>query len=107
MTLRECAGSIVSVVAVVSLAFGAYFYFEKKFALAEELMKTNQQVEQVNKRLDQKIDQDRSNALQEKLWKWEDRLQQQRRAPTQNETEEIRQIKAEKEKLDRSLNGRK
>jgi len=46
MTLKECSGSILAIAAVVSLAFGGYFYFEKRYALAEELQKTNQRLEQ-------------------------------------------------------------
>ena len=94
MTLKECAGSIIAIVGVVSLAFGTYFFFEKRYALAEELVKTNQ-------RLEQKIDQDRLNNIQDRLWRMEDRLQD--RKPTELEKEEIRKLQVEKEQLDKSL----
>lgn len=98
MTLKECAGSITAVVAVVSIAFGGYFWIENRYARAEELQKTNQ-------RLEQKISQDRQNAIQERLWKMEDRLQD--RKPTDLEKEEMRKLKMEQEQLDKSLGGKK
>jgi len=60
----------------------------------DELIKTNQ-------RLEQKIDQDRLNNLQDRLWRMEDRLQD--RKPTELEKEEIRKLQMEKEQLDKSL----
>jgi hypothetical protein len=98
MTLKECAGSIIAIVGVISLAFGAYFYFERRYALAEELEKTKT-------RLEQKIQQDRGNAVQERLWRIEDRLQD--RKPTAIENEEIRSLKKEKEELDKTLKEKK
>lgn len=96
MKIKDFASSIVAVVAVISLAFGAYFWLEKRYALAEEL-------DRVKTRLEQKIKQDRANAIQERLWKIEDRLNDQMRKPTETEKEEIRALQKEKEQLDKEL----
>jgi hypothetical protein len=96
MTIKEMSGSIVAVAAVISLAFGGYFYFERRYALADELQKTNQ-------RLEQKIQQDRVNAVQERMWKIEDRLQDQNRRPTDLEKDEIRKLQVEKDQIEKGL----
>jgi hypothetical protein len=96
MNIKEMSGSIVAVAAVVSLAFGGYFYFEHRYALADELQKTNQ-------RLEQKIQQDRVNAVQERMWKIEDRLQDQNRRPTDLEKDEIRKLQVEKDQIEKGL----
>jgi hypothetical protein len=100
MNLREMSSSIIAVVGVISLAFGGYFYLENRYALAEELQKTNQ-------RLEQKIQQDRVNAVQERMWKIEDRLQDQNRRPTDLEKDEIRKLQVEKEQIEKGLKEKK
>jgi hypothetical protein len=92
--IREFSGAITSVLILIGAIFGGYFYIEHRFALADELEKTKQ-------RLDQKISQDRSNWIQERLWKMEDRLQE--RKPTDLEKEEIRKLKFEKDQIDKDL----
>jgi hypothetical protein len=84
---------------VVSLAFTGYFYFERRYALADELEKTKS-------RLEQKIQQDRMNAVQERMWKIEDRLQDQNRRATDLEKEEIRNLQVEKEKIEKGLKSK-
>lgn len=95
--IKDCAGSIAAVLSMIAIVFGGYFYIDKQIenrALASDLQKTNQ-------RLEQKIVSDRLNQIQERLWRLEDRHQE--RKPTDLEKEEIRKLKLEKEQIERDM----
>lgn len=49
------------------MIFGGYFWFEKKFALAND-------VKMLEQRLDYKIISDQVYSIQERIWKLEDRI---------------------------------
>lgn len=85
---------LIAVGSLVGMCFGAYFFVENRYAQAET-------VKQLGQRLDEKIKSDRVNAIQERIWKIEDRCL--KRPPTDTEKEELRMLKENKEKLQREL----
>lgn len=58
--------SIISVITLISLCFGAYFWLDSHYASA-------QQVKQIEQRLDYKIKSDMVQSIQERIWKIDDR----------------------------------
>tara|TARA_R100001244_G_scaffold124967_1_gene94902 strand:+ start:67 stop:399 length:333 start_codon:yes stop_codon:yes gene_type:complete len=52
---------------------GAMFALDSRYAKTEEISTIKDYVQQIDKRLDIKILKDRANALQERMWKIEDR----------------------------------
>lgn len=53
---------------LIGTAFGVYFYFESRYALAEELEKTKS-------RLEYKIKTDQAQSIRDRMWKLDDRYQ--------------------------------
>jgi hypothetical protein len=88
--LQKIIGIIIGLSAVVSLAFGADAYFAKSDQLAA-----------VEKRLEQKIVQDRASALQEQLWKIEDRYRGKPKDPVTIDRE--RRLKRELQDAEKQL----
>lgn len=58
--------SLCSICVLIGIVFTAYFYFDGTYAKAARL-------ELVEMRLEQKIKQDRAQAVQERLWRIEDK----------------------------------
>lgn len=94
--IKESAAVVITIVTLISIVFGVYFYNEKRYALAAEL-------NLVAERLDQKISEDRSNNLQQRIWKIEDKYGNEKKMPKEIK-DEYRQLKNEKESIDRRLN---
>ncbi len=92
--LNKLLPVIGSLIVLIGTVFGIYFYFEARYALAEELKKTQQ-------RLEQKIVGDRANQIQDRIWKLQDRMEE--RKPTASEKEELRVLQYEKELLDKAI----
>ena len=90
MELNKLASSIISLAAVISLAFGSYFYFEKRYALAGDL-------EKVKSRLEYKIKSDQLKSTQDRIWTIEDRYQG--KPMDKTTTEELRQLKESKDQI--------
>ena len=85
---------VLSIITIISITFGIYFHFEKKFALAEE-------VRRIEQRLDYKIKSDIFNATQQRIWQIEDRF---KNIPMDTTTaEELRKLQIEKEELKKEL----
>jgi hypothetical protein len=65
--------AVISAIAVIiGLIFGVNIY-EAKFATAEDIVKVREDVELLGERLENKILEDRIHALQERIWRLEDR----------------------------------
>lgn len=69
-------------------------------AIKVEHMNLEQQLEQVSMRLDNKIIQDDMSAIQQRIWKLEDRYEN---APSQELKDEIRELESDKEELELQL----
>lgn len=66
-------GSIVGAIAILTGIFFGVESYETKFATAGELEAVIRNVEALSKRLDNKIQEDRLHAIQQRLWALEDR----------------------------------
>lgn len=95
--LQKIIGTIVALSALISLAFGVNAYFAK----AEELKELKLYTVQVEKRLDQKIIQDKSFYLEEQLYKIEDLYRDKVKTPDVIDRE--RRLKKELQDAERQL----
>jgi archaellum component FlaC len=86
---------ILGVIISISTLIGLIFNLDGRWAKADELKK-------VEMRLEQKIQQDRVEALQERMWKLEDRYCETNKMP-QEVKDEYRKIKTEKELLEKHI----
>lgn len=101
--------TIIGILTILVFAFGAYFYFEKTFAHADDMMKAMDIIKKVGTRLDYKIAEDQLREIQRKIWTIEDRycpdksrLCDEEKMP-QTVREQYRELKLEKEKLQNEL----
>ena len=100
-TLKELTGIMVALATIVGVVVGAQGYLNTNYALAENLQKAEQNIQKVEKRLDQKILKDRFNSIQERLWKIEDRHEKKQMS---DETKEgYRQLQQEKKEVEEEL----
>lgn len=90
MSFKDATNQCIAVGTLVAIAFGGYFYIEKRFALAEELDK-------VKNRLEYKIKSDQLLSIQDRIWRIEDRMEDAK--PTPTEKEELRKLKEDKEAI--------
>lgn len=88
--LQKIIVSIVGLASVISLAFGAEAHFAKSAQLA-----------MVEKRLEQKIAQDKTSYIQEQLWKIEDRFRDKPKDPDTIDRE--RRLKKELQDAEKQL----
>lgn len=66
--MTKLTGSIIGICAILGLFWSSYQYLNTNFAKAAE-------VQQLEQRLDAKIIEDRLKAVQERLWRIEDRYE--------------------------------
>lgn len=95
MTLKKLSilvGAIVGSITIVTTVIQV----DKYYAKAAE-------VQHIEWRLDQKIISDRVNALQERIWRLEDRYGIDTTKMTPEIREEIRKLKVERQQLDKEL----
>lgn len=88
---------ILGIIALIGSIFGAYRFIDGRYAQAEE-------VRQIEQRLDYKIDSDRYHAVEERMWKLEDRFPDEKKMP-ETIREEYRKLKSEKEIIQEKLKG--
>ena len=101
MKTEKIVGLIGGFLAIIAVAFGAYFHFENKFFTIVNAEEVKKEVGQISKRLDQKIEGDRLKIIEERVWRVEEKAE--KRKLTDLEKEELRKLKAEKEELSKSL----
>lgn len=94
MTWKKLSLVLGIILAFMSIGGSAY-QIDKRFAKAE-------QVQQIEWRLDQKIIKDRVEALQERIWRLEDRYYNEKMP--EEVKDEVRKLKHEKELLSNELN---
>ena len=85
--------TIVGFLIALTTLVGTAFTVDNRYAKDQQVKKVEQKVQKVEKRLDVKILKDRANALQERIWKLEDRYNG-KKIPTTIK-EELRKNKAE------------
>jgi hypothetical protein len=77
-------------IGIIMASAGAYVAVDQRYAHADEVKK-------LEMRLDQKILEDRSKQLQERMWKLEDRAMVKK---SKSDVDEYRNIQVEKSKID-------
>lgn len=94
MKLKELIGLITGLLILFGVMFGTYQFFEKRYALAEEMKK-------IEKRIDYKILSDQLQTTQERIWKIDDRFQ----GKPMDETtkEEMRALEIKKQETQKKL----
>jgi hypothetical protein len=85
--------TLVGFLIALTTLVGTAFTVDNRYAKDEQVKQVEQQVQKVEKRLDKKILKDRANALQERIWKLEDRYNG-KKIPSAVK-EELRKNKAE------------
>jgi len=93
--------AFVGFIIAISTLVGTAFTVDSRYAKDEQVKKVEQKVQKVEKRLDMKILRDRANALQERVWKLEDRYNG-KKIPTAVK-EELRKLKAELVQIQKDL----
>jgi hypothetical protein len=83
--MKEKFGLIVALIMIIGTCFTVYFYAESRYALAQELKKTQQ-------RLEYKIISDQLRSVTERIWKIEDRITNTKRPMDETAKEELRQL---------------
>lgn len=86
--------TIIALLTIIGICFSVYFYFERRYALAEDLKK-------VESRLDYKILSDRLQSIQDRIWKIIDRCSGKPTDVTINE--ELRELENKKEATKKEL----
>ena len=93
--------AFVGFIITISTLVGTAFTVDNRYAKDQQVKQVEQKVKQVEKRLDKKILKDRANALQERIWKLEDRYNG-KKIPTAVK-EELRKLKAELVQIQKDL----
>lgn len=93
--------TIIAILTILAFAFGAYFYFEKTFAHAEDMMKAMEVIKKVGDRLEYKILEDQIRAIQDRLWKLSDRYD--KKEMPESVKEEYRKLLEDKKFLEEKL----
>jgi len=86
---------ILTILGIIIALGGAYVAIDDRYAHSFEM-------KNLEMRLDQKIISDRSDQLQERIWNYQDRSANNKK-PDPNLENELRSLKAEKQKLDDQL----
>jgi len=94
--------TIIGILTILAFAFGAYFYFEKNFAKAEEIKKTMQYAQAVEKRLDYKIISDQVDRKEDRIREINKRYPEQSKMP-ETVKEDYDNLKVEKMKLEKKM----
>jgi len=87
--------TIISILTVVGIAFGAYFYIDNRYAQCEDVKK-------IERRLDYKIIADQLKSVQDRIWRLEDRNAKEKVIP-KSVKEEQRQLEEDKNLLQKKL----
>ena len=93
--------TLVGFLIALSTVVGTAFTVDNRYAKEKQVKKVEQKVQKVEKRLDKKILKDRANALQERIWKLEDRYNG-KKIPSAVK-EELRRNKEELEEIKEEL----
>ena len=93
--------ALVGFLITISTLVGTAFTVDNRYAKNEQVKQVEQQVQKVEKRLDKKILKDRANALQERVWKLEDRYEKKKMPKTVQE--ELRKLKTELVEIQKNL----
>ena len=113
MTKKELVGCICGIIALISICFGVYFWFETRYAHADDVYRDMQKamevIQKVNTKLDYQIIDIELRGVQQRIYTIEDRYCPNKSKPCdeskmpQTVREEYRNLKERKEELKSEL----
>jgi hypothetical protein len=104
MTKKELIACIAGIIGLITICFSVYFWFEGRYAHAGDMIKAMETIGRVADRLDQKMTTDQLRETQQRIYTIEDRYCPEKSKPcTEDKMEEYRELKCEKEKLQKEL----
>ena len=109
MTKRELIGCIAGMIGIISICFGVYFWFEIRYAHAADMIKAMEVIQKMGTHLDLHIMEGELRTIQQKIWTIEDRYCPDKSKPCDESKmpktvrEQYRELKCEKEKLQKDL----
>ncbi len=96
-------GVIIGILTIVGAIFGAFIFLDTRFAKEEKVEHVQMNVDQVGKRLDIKIVNDKFQAIQQRVWNLKDRYGDKLENAEQTIKEEYRNLEIQQEELKREL----
>jgi len=87
--------TLIAVVVGFCTMMGTAFTIDSRYAKVGDILEINEYVEQVDKRLELKILKDRADAIQERMWKIEDRYGMEIAKMPEEVREQYRELKKE------------
>jgi hypothetical protein len=100
MKISKFKNGIVFIIAISSL-LGTAFTIDSRYAKQSEVVKVEEKVIKIEKRLDIKILKDRADMLQERIWKYEDRYEEKTMSDSVKEL--VRDLQKELDEITKQL----
>ena len=91
--------TLIAVVVGFCTMMGTAFTIDSRYAKVDEMSEVNEYVQQVDKRLELKILKDRADAIQERMWKIEDRYGDEVSKMPEDKRDQYRKLKKEYDEI--------
>ena len=110
MKKRDIVEVIIGLLTIFAMLFGAYQFFDRRYASAQETKQSIQQIQQTqqkeSKRLDYKILSDQLKAIRDRIWQLQDRLEKSSKAKLDKTIQEdLKSLEANKEDTQKKLDA--
>jgi len=96
--------TLIAVVVGFSTMMGTAFTIDSRYAKVGEMSEVNEYVQQVDERLELKILKDRADAIQERMWKIEDRYGMDVAKMPEDKRDQYRKLKKEYDEIMEKIN---
>ena len=96
--------TLIAVVVGFSTMMGTAFTIDSRYAKVGEMSEVNEYVQQVDERLELKILKDRADAIQERMWKIEDRYGMDVAEMPEDKRDQYRKLKKEYDEIMEKIN---
>jgi len=96
--------TLIAVVVGFCTMMGTAFTIDSRYAKVGEMSEVNEYVQQVDKRLELKILKDRADAIQERMWKIEDRYGMELAKMPEDKRDQYRKLKKEYDEIMEKMN---
>ena len=97
--------TILAILVILGAFFGSYRYIDTRYALCADVTQTQRAIQKLEERLDQKILYDKLQAIQERIWKIEDRSGKEPKDELIKH--ELRKLHEEKKQIEKNLDAMK
>ena len=96
--------TLIAVAVGFCTMMGTAFTIDSRYAKVGEMSEVNEYVQQVDKRLELKILKDRADAIQERMWKIEDRYGMELAKMPEDKRDQYRKLKKEYDEIMEKMN---